>query len=309
MTSQPLPRWRPLIFAAIAALIGAYMVAAHYLGAPLGSSGPDIDQVWWAARAVAHRQDAYAGVWPSGSSSHPFESPFFYPLTAALIALPLAPFSLDGARLLWVAGGAAVFGYAVGRVKPYLWPTLFGMPFLIALRSAQWSPLLTGAMLLPALGWLAAGKPNLGVVMLAATRSRRDVFFLVGGGLALVLVSLALDPRWPWRWQEALSHSIHFRRFLVRPGGFLLLLALLRWRNPDARLLLALAVVPVTGFAYDALPACLAARTRLQSAILTVVSQIGALLAPHLPYAHGYADLTGRTGPWLSGLASCLRWF
>ncbi len=74
------------------------------------------------------------------------------------------------------------------------------------------------------------------------------------------------------------------------------MLALLRWRDPDARLLLALALVPVTGFAYDALPACLAARTRLQSAILTVVTQIGALQAPHLPHAHGYADLTWKNG-------------
>jgi hypothetical protein len=40
---------------------------------------------------------------------------------------------------------------------------------------------------------------------------------------------------------------------LLRPGGFLLLLALLRWRLPEARLLFALSIPPQTPSFYDPL--------------------------------------------------------
>lgn len=86
------------------------------------------------------------------------------------------------------------------------------------------------------------------------------------GGLALVGVSLVLDPDWPWRWREAL-----------------VLLALWRWRDPDARLLLGLGLMPGTGLFYDMTLTCLIARTRAQSAGLAVLSQLGSMVTVGLP--------------------------
>jgi hypothetical protein len=129
-------------------------------------------------------------------------------------------------------------------------------------------------MLWSSLGWLGCVKPNLGVVMLAGARSRRDALILVGGGLLVVLVSLAILPRWPLDWLTALKASTHFKPLVYRPGGFLLLLAALRWREPEARVLLALGLVPVTGLVYDMLPAILVCRTAGQAVVLTLVGYI-----------------------------------
>ena len=249
-------RLRPVTFGLLAAALGTYVAAGTYLNAPLGTPGPDFDQAWWMAREILQGHDPYA----ADATRRVFGSPIFYPLTVAIVALPLAGLPVTWARLCFVAGTAALLGYAMGRHRPYLWPTLLGMPYLVALRSAQWSPLLTAAMLLPVLGWLGAAKPNLGVAMLAWMQTKRSILLLAGGGLVLVAVSLAVDPAWPWKWRTALAQSTHFAPLLFHPGGFLVLLALLRWRDRDARLLLALGVVPMTGLFYDVLPACLVCR-------------------------------------------------
>ena len=275
---------RGLFYAAIAGSIAMYIVLGYYFTARFASA--DVDQIWWAARAVLHGQDPYQTIRTSG-----FPFPFYYPLTAAIAGLPLGFLSLDAARAVFVAGGAALMGYAVGRERPYLWPTFLGLPFLISARSGNWSAILTAAMLLPALGWLAAAKPNVGVAMLAGARTRRDALVIVAGGAALLAVSLAVEPRWPWAWREALSASTHFRPLLLRPGGFVMLAALLCWRDPDARLLLALAVVPQTGFFYEELPACL----------VSPRPKTGGDHRTQHPCCHGHPGILPRS-PWLQRL-------
>jgi len=270
-------RYRPLAFALLAATIGYLIAADNYLGRPVATLGPDIDQAWWMARQLFQGRDPYA----VDQTLHLFLTRIYYPLTAAIIAAPLALLPIDVARVAFVCGSAGLFGYAIGRQRPYLWPTLFGVPFLYALRSAQWSPLMTTAMLWPSLGWLAAAKPNLGVVMLAGAQGRRAALILVGGGAVVLAVSLAVQPTWPWAWREALTTSTHFKPLILRPGGFLVLLALLRWRDPDARLLLALGLVPVTGTPYDVVPLCLVAQSRVQAALLALATYVPAVLGVH----------------------------
>ena len=59
----------------------------------------------------------------------------------------------------------------------------------------------------------------------------------------------------------------------------MLLLALTRYRRPDARLLLALACVPQNAMVYDALPLALLATTLRQSIALAFLS-LGAAVIP-----------------------------
>ncbi len=291
-------RWRPVTFGLLAAALGTYVAAGTYLHAPLGTPGPDFDQAWWMAREILQGHDPYA----ADATRRVFGSPIFYPLTVAIVALPLSGLPVTWARLCFVAGTAAILGYAMGRHRPYLWPTLLGMPYLVALRSAQWSPLLTAAMLLPVLGWLGAAKPNLGVAMLAWMQTKRSILLLAGGGLVLVAVSLAVDPAWPWKWRTALAQSTHFAPLLFHPGGFLVLLALLRWRDRDARLLLALGVVPMTGLFYDVLPACLVCRSRKDAALLALASHVSWMAAWVPPVTHSLAERM-----WVSG--NLVLWF
>ncbi|HEY8258576.1 MAG TPA: hypothetical protein VIG08_13050 [Gemmatimonadales bacterium] len=260
---------RAIALGVVAALVGVNM-AWMYAHWPLGKPGPDIDQAWWMARQILAGENPYA----ADRVARVFATLIYYPMTAAVVSLPLAPLDPTPMRFVFVIGSAGLFGYAIGRMKPYLWPAFLGMPFLISLGSAQWAPLLVTGMLWSSLGWLGCVKPNLGVVMLAGARSRRDALILVGGGLLVVLVSLAILPRWPLDWLTALKASTHFKPLVYRPGGFLLLLAALRWREPEARVLLALGLVPVTGLVYDMLPAILVCRTAGQAVVLTLVGYI-----------------------------------
>lgn len=299
------PRWvgifrqaRPWVYAVIAGIVAGWIAGRWYLTAPLGTPGPDIDQAWWMAGQLWQGTDPYA----ADHAARIFVTPIYYPLTAAILGLPLALLPLAVARGVFVVATAGLLGYAVGKHRPELWPMLAGMPMLMALRSAQWTPLLTAAILLPSLGWLAAAKPNIGVVMLAGARSARAAKILVGGGLVLVMVSLLVQPGWPWAWRTALEGSTHFRPFLMRPGGVLVLLALLRWKDPDARLLLALGLVPVTGLFYDTVPACLVARSWKQALTLMIVGHVSWMGSWVPRTAHTLAEEM-----WLNG--SLVLWF
>ena len=264
------PQQRALGIALLSGLLGLHFVVRYLQHLPLGAPGSDIDQLWWMAREIVRGQNPYV----TDRALRLFPTAIYYPLTAGIVALPIALLGLVPMRFVFVTGSAVLFGYAIGRSRPYLWPTLIGMPFLVSLGSAQWTPLLATAILWPALGWVAVAKPNLGLAMLAGAPTRRDALTLVGGGLGIVLVSLAISPGWPNDWLTALRGSVHFHPLIFRPGGFLVLLAALRWRDPDARLVLALGLVPVTGLMYDMLPACLACRTRAQAAVLALISYI-----------------------------------
>jgi hypothetical protein len=55
---------------------------------------------------------------------------------------------------------------------------------------------------------------------------------------------------------------------VMRPGGLLLLLAALRWRRPDARLLLGLSLIPQTPVAYEVLPLFLLVSTIAEGVVL-----------------------------------------
>jgi hypothetical protein len=273
---------RAIALGIVTGLLGLYIVL-RYVHDPLGTPGPDVDQNWWMARQLLGGHNPYE----VDRVQRVFATLVYYPLTSAVVMIPLAGLSLEWMRIVFVTGSAAFFGYAVGRARPHLWPAFLGTPFLISLVSAQWAPLLVSAMLVPAAGWLAAVKPNLGVVMLAGARTRREALMLVGGGLVVLLISLAILPRWPADWLAALEQSTHFKPLIVRPGGFLVLLAALRWREPEARALLALALVPVSGLVYDLLPVYLVCRTTRQAGLLSIISYIPWLT---ISYAHGLAE-------------------
>lgn len=280
---------RGIVFAALGAAFAASLLIALNQSRPLGAI--DFDQVWWAARSVLIGADPYEVVRPP---RHYF--PLYYPLTTAIAALPIALPDYRAARLLFVALSGAAFGYAIGRHRPWLWPSFLSMPFILFASGGQWSALLGAALLLPWLGPLAAAKPSLGLALLAGARSRSAATVLVAGCLVFVVASLVLDPQWPGKWIGALQQSTHFRPLILRPGGVLLLLALLRWRDPDARLLLALAAIPTTGVPYDMLPAALVARTRKQSALLALLTQLAWVVAPAFPTTEPYAEWSWRVG-------------
>ena len=160
---------------------------------------------------------------------------------------------------------------------------------------SQWSPLLTGAALLPGLGFLLACKPTVGAALWVAYPTRRSLI----GAILFAALSLALFPGWPLRWIADLSAATHIRAPMTFHGGPLLLFAMLRWRRPEARLLAGLSVIPQTPELYEALPLFLIPQTTGQGALLAalcygVVFARGAGVAPA-----DYLSDTALTGQWM----------
>lgn len=246
-------------------------------------------QLYTGAKALLAGGDPYAAVSASG-----FPWALYYPLPAVLLMVPLAAFPETVARILWACATGAVFGLAA-RGKALAAGALSGV-FLACLILGQVAPLLTAAAVVPGLGFLWATKPSLGLALFVAYPSRRALL----GMAALTLVSLALRPEWPAHWLATLG-SMPQRAPLMMPGGFLLLLGLLRWRRPEGRLLAALACVPHG--VYDAVALFLVPKTLRQGLMLAAISMAGVVVSHLLwPWQPG-GDVAHR-GRWLVALGS-----
>ena len=229
----------------------------------------DFTYPWRAARALLAGLDPYVVMQPTGA--YPFESRFPYPIPAALVALPVAWLPAGVAAALFFGASAAALSWAlladggIGRLA-----MLASAPFAMALVLGQWAPLLVAGALLPAFGWALACKPTLGLALFVSRPSRGAVV----GGAALTLVGLLLLPRWPLDWVRAATQTVGHPAFVVRPFGWIPLLALVRWRDPDARLIAALACVPQNPFFYDQLPLWLVARSGRAGIALSALSWV-----------------------------------
>jgi hypothetical protein len=220
-------------------------------------------------------RDPYADSWRHTGPGWPW--PLQYPAPAILAILPLSLLPLELGRALFVGLGLGLLTFALTRDA--WWPlVLLGSgPVVEAGIVGQWSPLVTAGSLLPALAWVLACKPNLGISLWLGSPRRETAQRIALAVFAAIVVSLAVYPAWPAAYLTALSHSPH-RILVVRPFGWLLLLALLAWRDPSARLLAALALVPQSATFYDGLPALLTARRRGEAILLSALSLVGYIL-------------------------------
>lgn len=200
--------------------------------------------------------------------------PLLYPMPAVLVAAPFAWMPWIVARAAFAGVSGAVLAYAVTRRG--WWPLLIcaSGPFLAAITVSQWSPLFAAAAILPPLGALFAVKPTIGAMVWAYRPTAKAVV----GCIVLLGVSLAVYPSWPGEWRIALHAARTYHAPLSRPGGWVLLLAALRWRRPEARLLMAMACIPHTIALSEGLPLFLAVRTRREAGIFVVLTLVAAYL-------------------------------
>jgi hypothetical protein len=252
---------------AIALAIG--LGSAAY-AASLGHQFSDFDHLHAAARYVLAGKDPYRLIGPDGAFRNRF--PLYYPLPAILVMLPFALAPLYAARIAFVGIVSAVFGYALaanGSAKGrYL--ILFSRQYVECVTLAHWTPLFYAMWFLPELSCLAAIKPTVAGAVVAARGTRRVIVWSLAGAVALSVVSFVAQPHWLGSWWNVVRSADHFSVPLLRPGGFVLVLALLRWRVPEARLLFALSVAPQTPSFYDPLLLFIVASTTVETAILVV---------------------------------------
>jgi hypothetical protein len=239
---------------------------------------PDFDHVWFAARAMLEGRDPYQLIGPGREYNWPWR--LYYPLTAPTSILPLALLPLTVARVLYVAVPAGLLAFLLTRDGFGRLPLFLSGAFLYSVKTAQWGPLLLCSLIFPWFGFFCAAKPNLGLGILAGARSFPALARMLAGAAALVILSLIVQPQWPRRWLDVIAQAPQPLSVLSLVGGPILLLALLRWRRWEARMLLIFALVPQTSGAVGTLALLLVPRSFRAVTVLAILSYAPIFYAP-----------------------------
>lgn len=266
-TGKSVPPWRLNPRQALPWLVAGWALLTIWRAQLIGWT-TDWHVFWTAGHAVVTGNDPYAAVRALQTT---FRYPLFYPGPALLL---LAPFGLLPSQVAWLVWGAVtggLFGLAAGRQGRGLWVGALSACFAEAVTFGQWVPLLIAAAILPWLSGALVVKPSIGAALWLWRPNRSAVM----GGMALLLLSLLVVPGWPADWIAALRQTNHVPPIL-KPWGWLLLLAAIRWRTAEGRLLLALACFPQTTSLYESLPLFLVCRQRWDAYLLAVLSHVAA---------------------------------
>lgn len=230
----------------------------------------DFDQFHFAARRLLQGGNPYDDIGPGRAFQ--WDWPLYYPLPSVLLVMPLAWLPVVAGRVVFATASGAVLGYALSREGLWRLPVAFSAAFMIAIFRSQWSPLITAAFFLPWAAVFLAAKPNVALPVLAGARSWRYAALLVGIGAVAGAISLVAQPAWPLDWWRALQTKHYVSAPVLNPGGFLLLLALVRWRRPEARVFAVLACIPQTPSLYDLLLLFLVPRTVRETTLLSLLT-------------------------------------
>jgi hypothetical protein len=279
------PHWAGRLAVTLVVAAASAWLTYHWFRA--ARRPPDFWFPHTAARALSEGWNPYRVA--LNSARWPVGIPNFFPLPAVVLAWPLAPLSLPAAGAAFMAASSGALAWRVTR-EGLVRALLFASgSYLMGARFGQWAPALTLVALVPAAGWLAAAKPTIGLAMLATRPTWRGVLLAVGFGLACLLVL----PTWPLDWLRVLrggdAYGLHFVP-VATAWGWPLLLALLRWRRPEARLLLALACVPQMPLFYDQVALALVGRTRIE-----IAGFVGVNLVAWVLWLNALADWTAES--------------
>ena len=270
--------WRAKVSVAAGIVAGLFVLILYAQQRPDVIS--DWDPTWVGTRALLRGESPYAAI-----QVPPWPNWLLYPLPAMLVTAPFTYVPLPLARGIFAAIGTVAFTWVITRRHRWTLYFLLSGAMLWSWIVVQWAPLLIASALTPALSWLLAVKPTLGFALWTGWPNR----IAVVGGLVFVGLSLLIRPGWIPEWLASVAKTPH-EPHLLRPGGFLLLLGLLRWRRGEGRLLAALSLVPQTTALYETLPLALLCRNRPQAAgfaSLTMLAHLIFLLGPQGPWPVG----------------------
>jgi hypothetical protein len=268
-------RQRAAIGVAVALIAAAYVLWFDTLTHQYGPGGSDFDQLWFAARVLIRGGNPYEAIGPGRAFEWGW--PLLYPLPTVVAVVPFAGLPVLAARITFAGLSAGLLAFALSKrgLAPLI--VFLSAALVDAVRAGQLSVLMTAALTVNALAFAFVLKPPFGLALLAATPRRRAIVIAAGAGSALTGVAFALQPGWLLDWMHAVRAAGHVRAPVLALGGPLLLLALLRWRRTDARVLLACACVPHTPLVYDVVPLAILVsnlREGVAFAVLTYIALI-----------------------------------
>jgi hypothetical protein len=232
-----------------------------------------------------------------GENAYPVATQWFtYPLPAVLLAVPFTAIPLGAARLLFDVLVGWAFVLALWRYRgTFALLAVVSGAFLFAISNSQTTPLMVAASLVPALGFLLAVRPNTAASLWIARPSRVAVL----GGIAFLVLSLVVLPSWPRDWWLALlQDNTDLVPPVLRPFGLVLLLAALRWRSPEGRLLLAIAFIPQNTLPHELVALGLIPANLVEMGIYVAGSWIAvAVVADQMYLSHSIPQWTAASWP------------
>ncbi len=271
----------PLLVVALAFVLGCRLLLHVWMP----DRHSDFDLLYDAAARLVRGQNPYASAaqW------------FPYPMPAVLLAVPFTAIPLGLARPIFDVLVGWAFVYALWRHRgPFALLAVVSGAYLFAMSNGQTTPLMVAASLVPALGFLLVVRPNTAAALWIARPSR---IALLGVSVFLAL-SFVVLPSWPWEWWLALpADHTPLLPPVLRPYGFVLLLAALRWRTPGGRLILAIALIPQSTLPYELVALALIPANRLEMGVYVVGSWIAVAAAEGLRLTDGMAEWTATGWP------------
>ncbi|MEP7226619.1 MAG: hypothetical protein ABI785_04605 [Gemmatimonadales bacterium] len=220
---------------------------------------------------------------------------FPYPLPAALLAVPFTAIPLELARPIFDVLVGWAFVYALWRHRgPFALFAVLSGAYLFAMWNGQTTPLMVAASLVPALGFLLAVKPNTSAPLWVA-RPSQMAFWGMG---AFVILSLWVLPSWPREWWAALQQdATQALPPILRPFGLILLFAVLRWRLPEGRLLLAIAFIPQNILPHELVSLAIIPASLFEMGMFVGGSWIAVAVAERMHLSHSIAEWTAASWP------------
>jgi hypothetical protein len=201
---------------------------------------------------------------------NPYDTPLEqYPLPAAFPALPLLRLPPEIAAGIFYGLSSALLSFGITRGDYSRLRVFLAYPYWAGVLTAQWTALIVASAFFPILLPATMMKPQVGLPVFLTRISRRGVLACV----FVAALSFAALPQWPALWLRQTHYYEHFIPLLVFPGP-LLLLALLRYRDRDAWLLLLAALMPQRWF-FDAFTLWLIPKSR-REIVLTAFFSWGA---------------------------------
>jgi hypothetical protein len=274
--ASPLPLWFRL---ALSAVIGAF-VAAFLFGQPMerGHEAGDLSILVQHAERMVGGDDPYR----VSTADPSIDDRLVYPLPAVLLFAPVAKVRPQLVRAAW--SGLAAFTLSLLALTWFGWHGLAVILSRCAERAlvlAQWTPWFFASVAVPPFQLLAAAKPTTAFLVWAY---RPSWWPFIGAAVLLPLV-FVVSPGWVGDWLS-LAAGVGYYTAPVgvwTGGGPLLLLAALRWRRPEGRLLLAMALVPHNYVWYEQLLLFLVPATGVELWSLWALSWISLRVA-HLNF-------------------------
>jgi len=198
--------------------------------------------------------------------------------------LPFARLPPEIAAGVFYGISSSLLAFGLSRDSYHRLLVFLAYPYWAGILTAQWSPIIAASAFFPLLLPVTMAKPQIGLPVFLTRLSRRGVVACC----VLAALSLAVMPTWPLRWVGQMGRYEHFIPILVLPGP-VLLLAVLRYRDRDAWLLLLAAMMPQRWF-FDSFILWLIPRSRKQI-LATVLCSWGAGIWRWYHIPHSFTEV------------------